>query len=61
MYKPYSFWINMAEAVYQSLVLFFLAYGTYTGSSGVGLWEWGTLLCSQCILVMLVQGGEDLL
>jgi len=58
VYKPYSFWINMAEAVYQSLVLFFIAYGTYTGST-VGLWEWGTLVCSQCITVMLVQLGVE--
>jgi hypothetical protein len=27
VYKPYSFWVNMAEALYQSLILFFLAYG----------------------------------
>jgi hypothetical protein len=27
VYRPYSFWVNMAEALYQSLILFFLAYG----------------------------------
>jgi hypothetical protein len=30
VYKPYSFWINMAEALYQSLILFFLSYGRNT-------------------------------
>jgi len=58
VYKPYSFWINMAEALYQSICLYFIAHGTYIGSN-VGLWEWGTLVCSQCIAVMLVQLGVE--
>jgi len=58
VYKPHSFWVNMADALYQSLVVFYAAYGAFNGSD-MGLWEFGTLLCSQCILVMLVQLGVE--
>jgi len=58
VYKPHSFWVNMADALYQSLVVFYVAYGAFNGSD-MGLWEFGTLLCSQCILVMLVQLGVE--
>ena len=27
VYKPHSFWVNMADALYQSLVVFFVAFG----------------------------------
>merc|ERR1712013_260681 len=58
VYKPHSFWVNMADALYQSLVVFFVAFGAFNGSD-MGLWEFGTLLCSQCILVMLIQLGVE--
>jgi len=57
-YKPYSFWINMLDALYQSLVVFYVSYGAFNGLD-LGLWEFGTLLCSQCILVMLIQLGVE--
>jgi len=57
-YKPYSFWINMLDALYQSLAVFFIALGAFSGSS-IGLWEFGTMMCSQCILVMLIQLGVE--
>lgn len=58
VYKPHSFWVNMADALYQSLVVFYVAFGAFSGSD-MGLWEFGTLLCSQCILVMLIQLGVE--
>jgi len=58
-YKPHSFWLNMLDALYQSLVVFFLSYGAFSSTSTIGLWEFGTLMCSQCILVMLVQLGVE--
>jgi phospholipid-translocating ATPase len=58
VYKSHSFRINIADALYQSLVVFFLAIGAYIVSD-VGIWEFGTLICSQCILVMLVQLGVE--
>ncbi len=54
VYKPYSFWVNMADALYQSLVLFFAAFGTYAGTD-VGIWEFGTVICTECLLVMLLH------
>ena len=30
--------------------------GAFSGST-IGLWEFGTMMCSQCILVMLIQVG----
>jgi len=57
-YKPYSFWINMLDALYQSLAVFFISLGAFNGSS-MGLWEFGTLMCSQCILVMHIQLGVE--
>jgi hypothetical protein len=50
VYKPYSFWTNMADAVYQSLVIFFVAYGAFYGSD-VGIWEFGTVICTECLIV----------
>ena len=35
-----------------------LVTGAFNGSE-IGLWEFGTLLCSQCILVMLIQLGVE--
>ena len=51
VYRSYSFWLNMADALYQSIVIFFFAVGTYQNSS-VGIWEFGTTMCTQCLLVM---------
>merc|ERR1719481_673905 len=58
VYKPHSFWVNMADALYQSLVVFYVSYGAFNGTE-MGLWEFGTLTCSQCILVMLIQLGVE--
>ena len=54
VYKSYSFWLNMFDAMYQSLVIFFLAVGTYKNSP-VGIWEFGTVMCTQCLLAMSVH------
>ena len=51
VYRSHSFWLNMADAMYQSLVIFFFAVGAYSKSS-VGIWEFGTTMCTQCLLVM---------
>merc|ERR1712223_966630 len=32
VYKPYSFWLNMLDALYQSMVIFFVSYGAYYNS-----------------------------
>ena len=51
VYKSYSFWLNMADALYQSIVIFFVAIGTYH-KSAVGIWEFGTVMCTQCLFAM---------
>ena len=51
VYKPYSFWINMTDALYQSLVIFFVSFGAFMDSE-VGIWEFGTIMCTQCLCVM---------
>ena len=51
IYRSYSFWLNMADALYQSLIIFFFAVGTYQKST-VGIWEFGTTMCTQCLIVM---------
>merc|ERR1719225_1405913 len=56
LYRNWSFWVNILEALYVSLVVFFLAFGQFSGSD-LGLWELGTLQCSQLILAMIVQLG----
>ena len=51
VYTRYSFWFNMLDALYQSLVIYFIAAGAYQ-SSDVGIWEYGTVICTQCLIVM---------
>ena len=58
VYKPYSFWLNMLDALYQSLVLFFISYGSYYNSD-VGLYEFGTTLMTSCLCVMLLHQAVE--
>ena len=53
-YTSATFWLAILEAVYHSLAVFYIAYGATSGSE-MGLWEFGTLVNSQCILVVLIQ------
>lgn len=57
-YRPWSFWVHILEALYTSLVIFFLAFSQFNGSD-LGLWEFGTLQCSQLILAMVIQLGIE--
>lgn len=58
-YKPYSFWLNMLDAVYQSLVIFFVAKAAYTDSN-VDIWEFGTTITTSCLYTMLVHGAIEI-
>merc|ERR1712156_332690 len=58
VYKPYSFWLNMLDALYQSMVIFFVSYGAYYNSD-VGLWEYGTSLMTACLCVMLLHQAVE--
>ena len=70
-YKKWSFWVSTLEALWSSLVVFFIAYGINcsmidnlvltllnTGQytgTDIGLWDFGTLLCFQLIICPLLQ------
>ncbi len=54
-WKKFGSGINIADPHHQFLIFHL---GTFTGSH-IGIWEFGTLICSQCILVMLVQLGVE--
>lgn len=59
VYKPHSFWVTMADCLYQSLVVFFVARGAYNDSD-VGLWQFGTTVTTTCIFIMLLQAAIEM-
>ncbi|XP_063979649.1 phospholipid-transporting ATPase VA isoform X1 [Diachasmimorpha longicaudata] len=54
VYKPHSFWITMADALYQSIIIFFVTEAAYHDSD-VDIWEFGTTITTSCISVMLIH------
>ena len=44
----------MGDALYQSLVIFFVATATYA-ESDAGIWEFGTVICTACLATMLTH------
>lgn len=58
-YKAYSFWLNMLDSVYQSLVIFFVAKAAYADST-VDIWEFGTTITTSCLYTMLVHGAIEI-
>ncbi|XP_001603872.2 probable phospholipid-transporting ATPase VA isoform X2 [Nasonia vitripennis] len=54
VYQPHSFWVTMADALYQSIIIFFLTEAIYHDSD-VDIWEFGTTITSICIVVMLLH------
>uniref|UniRef100_A0A8D8GNP8 Phospholipid-transporting ATPase n=1 Tax=Culex pipiens TaxID=7175 RepID=A0A8D8GNP8_CULPI len=53
-YKPHTFWIVMLDALYQSLVIFFVAKATFWDSD-VDVWVFGTTITSSCLFAMLLH------
>ncbi|XP_062707400.1 phospholipid-transporting ATPase VD isoform X2 [Aedes albopictus] len=53
-YKPYTFWIVMLDALYQSLVIFFVAKAAFWDSD-VDVWVFGTTITSSCLFTMLLH------
>lgn len=58
VYKPHSFWITMADCLYQSLIVFFVTRGAYNDSD-IGLWQFGTTVTTSCIIIMLLQAAIE--
>ncbi|XP_050100213.1 phospholipid-transporting ATPase VA isoform X1 [Anopheles aquasalis] len=53
-YKWSTFWIVMLDALYQSLVIFFVALAAYWGTD-VDIWVFGTTITSSCLFTMLLH------
>ncbi|XP_058790265.1 phospholipid-transporting ATPase VD isoform X2 [Phymastichus coffea] len=54
VYQPHSFWVTMADALYQSIVIYFLTEAVYHDSD-VDIWEFGLTITTSSIVVMLVH------
>ncbi|XP_066998273.2 phospholipid-transporting ATPase VD [Anabrus simplex] len=52
VYQPHSFWLTMADSLYQSIVIFFISEAAYHDTD-VGIWEFGMTVTTSCMFVML--------
>ncbi|XP_006167352.1 probable phospholipid-transporting ATPase VA, partial [Tupaia chinensis] len=57
-YRPRTFWMNMADATFQSLVCFFLPYLAYYDSD-VDLFTWGTPITAIALFTFLLHLGIE--
>ncbi|XP_032115853.1 probable phospholipid-transporting ATPase VA isoform X1 [Sapajus apella] len=57
-YRPRTFWFNMADAAFQSLVCFFIPYLAYYDSD-VDLFTWGTPITTIALLTFLLHLGIE--
>ncbi|XP_041054592.1 phospholipid-transporting ATPase VA [Carcharodon carcharias] len=53
-YKPYMFWMNMIDALYQSLICFFFPYWAYQDSD-VDVFTWGTPITTLALFTILMH------
>ncbi|XP_007944174.1 phospholipid-transporting ATPase VA [Orycteropus afer afer] len=53
-YRPRAFWINMADATFQSLVCFFIPYLAYYDSD-IDMFTWGTPITVIALLTFLLH------
>ncbi|XP_008547483.1 phospholipid-transporting ATPase VD [Microplitis demolitor] len=58
IYKSHSFWLTTADALYQSIVIFFVTEAAYHDSE-IDIWEFGTTITTSCIIVMLIQASLE--
>lgn len=49
----------MLDALYQSLIIFFIAEAAYWDSD-VGIWEFGTTITTSCLITMLIHGAIEI-
>ncbi|GBL76684.1 putative phospholipid-transporting ATPase VA, partial [Araneus ventricosus] len=54
VHTKFSFWVNMLDAIYQSIITFFIPYMAYYDSD-VDVWEFGTTICTACVLGQLLH------
>ncbi|XP_069747994.1 phospholipid-transporting ATPase VA isoform X1 [Narcine bancroftii] len=53
-YQPYMFWMNMIDALYQSLICFFFPYLAYQDSD-VDIFTWGTPITTLALFTILMH------
>ncbi|NXC63994.1 AT10A ATPase, partial [Aleadryas rufinucha] len=53
-YQPHMFWMNMIDAMYQSLVCFFIPYFTYYDSE-VDIFSWGTPITAIALFTIILH------
>ncbi|ETE71895.1 putative phospholipid-transporting ATPase VD, partial [Ophiophagus hannah] len=53
-YQPYMFWMNMIDALYQSLVCFFIPYFIYYDSD-VDIFSWGTPITTAALFTIILH------
>ncbi|KAF7710614.1 probable phospholipid-transporting ATPase VD isoform X1 [Silurus meridionalis] len=53
-YLPSTFWLNLLDAFYQSIVCFFIPYCTYTGSD-IDLFSFGSPINGSALLIILLH------
>lgn len=51
VYRSFSFWLTLADALYQSLAIFFICVAVYMDTS-IDIWEFGTTVTTICMFVM---------
>ncbi|XP_029171036.1 probable phospholipid-transporting ATPase VD [Nylanderia fulva] len=59
VYQPHSFWLTIGDALYQSIVIFFITKEVYYDSI-IDIWEFGTTIMSACIVVMLLHAAIEI-
>ncbi|XP_034376938.1 LOW QUALITY PROTEIN: phospholipid-transporting ATPase VA [Arvicanthis niloticus] len=57
-YRPQTFWLNMVDAAFQSLVCFFIPYLTYYDSN-VDVFTWGTPVTAIALFTFLLHLGIE--
>ncbi|XP_054999025.1 phospholipid-transporting ATPase VA isoform X1 [Sorex araneus] len=57
-YGPYTFWLNMADAAFQSLVCFFIPYLVYYDSDA-DVFTWGTPITAIALFTFLLHLGIE--
>ncbi|EGI67516.1 Putative phospholipid-transporting ATPase VA [Acromyrmex echinatior] len=58
VYQSHSFWLTIMDALYQSVVIFFITKEVYDDSI-IDIWEFGTTIMSACIVVMLAHAAIE--
>uniref|UniRef100_A0A2D4JUU2 P-type ATPase C-terminal domain-containing protein n=2 Tax=Micrurus paraensis TaxID=1970185 RepID=A0A2D4JUU2_9SAUR len=53
-YQPHMFWMNMIDALYQSLVCFFIPYFIYYNSD-VDMFSWGTPITTAALFTIILH------